>query len=447
MADGTLVIITDDDTIDSVPTQNSTNLVTSGGVYAFVVNNTLPASTKYASDITISINASNNVATIQLKDQDGNNLGTAKTIDLVGKRVNNVTGAEVFNHYAGANSASGEYSHSEGYMTKVYGDKAHGEGTLNTSYGVASHIEGNQNSIGGAQSYGGQLSATVTTHGETYSFTGQGKGDNSHVEGSNNNALGNSSHAEGTGNNSVGANSHGEGQSNSAYGTSSHTEGYNNYAGGDCSHVEGSGNLTSTTAYCAHAEGYNTLSTGQASHAEGQDTVAKGGASHAGGYNTIANQNFQTVIGKNNDNKATTLVEIGNGTNGNNRSNIVEVYTDKINVNGDIKSNDQSIITQFATMPTTNLSSYEGRIVQYIGATDANYTNGVFYKCIETPESDPVNYEWIETAVLTTTQGISKTGANYIEFKNGLRFYVSSTEPTDTDIPDGSIGVGWSDEV
>lgn len=34
---GTLVVITDDNDIDSTPTENSTNMVTSGGVYAFVV--------------------------------------------------------------------------------------------------------------------------------------------------------------------------------------------------------------------------------------------------------------------------------------------------------------------------------------------------------------------------------------------------------------------------
>ena len=47
----------------------------------------------------------------------------------------------------------------------------------------------------------------------------------------------------------------------------------------------------------------------------------------------------------------------------------------------------------------------------------------------------------------TATNGISESKANYIELKNGLRLYISSTEPTDTDIPDGSIGVGWSDGV
>lgn len=37
LAEGTLVVITDDNDIDSIPTENSTNMVTSGGVYAFVV--------------------------------------------------------------------------------------------------------------------------------------------------------------------------------------------------------------------------------------------------------------------------------------------------------------------------------------------------------------------------------------------------------------------------
>ena len=31
---------------------------------------------------------------------------------------------------------------------------------------------------------------------------------------------------------------------------------------------------------------------------------------------------------------------------------------------------------------------------------------------------------------------------NYIEMKNGVRLYISSTAPTGN-IPDGSVGVGW----
>lgn len=32
---------------------------------------------------------------------------------------------------------------------------------------------------------------------------------------------------------------------------------------------------------------------------------------------------------------------------------------------------------------------------------------------------------------------------NYIQFPNGLRLYISSKEPPDTDVPEGSIGIGW----
>ena len=42
----------------------------------------LPASTKYGASLSLSINSTTFVITAQLKDQDGNNLGTAQTIDL-----------------------------------------------------------------------------------------------------------------------------------------------------------------------------------------------------------------------------------------------------------------------------------------------------------------------------------------------------------------------------
>lgn len=38
--------------------------------------------------------------------------------------------------------------------------------------------------------------------------------------------------------------------------------------------------------------------------------------------------------------------------------------------------------------------------------------------------------------------GIAETADNYIEMGNGVRLYISDTEPTGT-IPEGSIGIGW----
>ena len=36
-----------------------------------------------------------------------------------------------------------------------------------------------------------------------------------------------------------------------------------------------------------------------------------------------------------------------------------------------------------------------------------------------------------------------KSGDNYIVFSNGLRLYIAKNQPTDTDVPIGSIGIGW----
>lgn len=50
----------------------------------------------------------------------------------------------------------------------------------------------------------------------------------------------------------------------------------------------------------------------------------------------------------------------------------------------------------------------------------------------------------VETDIATIenkTIGMGVGGTNYITI-NGIRLYVSSTEPTG-DIPNGSIGIGW----
>ena len=48
---------------------------------------------------------------------------------------------------------------------------------------------------------------------------------------------------------------------------------------------------------------------------------------------------------------------------------------------------------QFSTMPTAS-ADYLGKIVQYTGATNANYTNGYFYVCVSETENDVTTYSW-----------------------------------------------------
>ena len=95
-------------------------------------------------------------------------------------------------------------------------------------------------------------------------------------------------------------------------GSGSTIEGKNNQVTGKQSHAEGYGNRV--TSNYAHAEGYVTVASGSTSHAEGTGTTA--------GY---ANQH---VSGKYNNNKNTTLLEIGNGESSSAKSNAFEVHSD-----------------------------------------------------------------------------------------------------------------------
>lgn len=52
---------------------------------------------------------------------------------------------------------------------------------------------------------------------------------------------------------------------------------------------------------------------------------------------------------------------------------------------------------QYSTMPTASADNL-GDIVQFIGTTDANYTNGYFYKCVSDGQN-PATYSWTRVDV------------------------------------------------
>jgi hypothetical protein len=87
-------------------------------------------------------------------------------------------------------------------------------------------------------------------------------------------------------------------------------------------HAEGY--MTKASAADAHAEGSNTRASGDASHAEGAGCTASGKASHAGGRGTRMSADGGTAIGKFNADD-TALFAVGDGTDGDNRSDAFKV--------------------------------------------------------------------------------------------------------------------------
>lgn len=164
-------------------------------------------------------------------------------------------------------------------------------------------------------------------------------GNRATAEGVNNTVSGDNAHAEGQNNTASGTHSHAEGEQCQATEWWAHAEGFQSKAYGRVTHAEG--NATTASNYYAHAEGFMSTASGNTSHAEGSSTTASGSNSHsqnentiasgarssAAGYYTNAGYENQFVIGKYNNNKSTSLFEVGNGTGALAKSNALELDT------------------------------------------------------------------------------------------------------------------------
>lgn len=72
---------------------------------------------------------------------------------------------------------------------------------------------------------------------------------------------------------------------------------------------------------------------------------------------------------------------------------------------------------QKSQLPTAS-QSLLNVIYQYVGSTNANYTNGYFYKCVvDDPEADPVTYKWDSVKTQSETVAVEDL-TNYNEDAN-----------------------------
>ena len=99
-----------------------------------------------------------------------------------------------------------------------------------------------------------------------------------------------------------------------------------------------------------------------------------------------------------------------------------------------LDAQDVNAVPQYSTMPTASADEL-GNIYQYTGATDANYTNGYFYKCVSDGQN-PATYSWTQTNVQPTPSGLpSQTG-------NAGKFL--TTDGTDASWASVSGGIDWN---
>ena len=215
-------------------------------------------------------------------------------------------------------------------------------GTGNADGYIRTGKRANTNVGGGATILGANNQASGTwSYAEGYNNTASGNG--AHVEGEQNTSSGVCSHAEGGPNTKAqGASSHAEGSSTTASGHYSHAEGASTIASGQVSHAEGNG--TKATAANAHAQNYTTEANAQSASAAGDHTIA--------GY-----QN-QFVIGKYNDNKSTSIFEVGNGTGALAKSNALELDTSgNLKIAGSYTNGDGNVLEPGEALTQAQMNS------------------------------------------------------------------------------------------
>ena len=101
-----------------------------------------------------------------------------------------------------------------------------------------------------------------------------------------------------------------------------------------------------------------------------------------------------------------TKIEIGDLTNlPDNTKNVVENIVDiQLEINqlqGSLLDKEDRF--RYNVIPSAN-ASIDGVIIEYIGATNANYTNGYFYQCVESPVGSGT-YIWIQKNVQPNNGG------------------------------------------
>ena len=225
--------------------------------------------------------------------------------------------------------ARGETSHSEGEDTISLGNVTHSEGKQTIAIVPYSHTEGYHTLTSKDTETSSNL--LYASHSEGYGTTTDGSG--AHSQGYNTTSIGKGAHSQGV--SSVTAKQAGVDFKNDTKDTIkskwSGISSYNNrflLSRGTGAHAQGYNSLALEN-YSA-SFGKATIAMGEASEAHGNQTQALHEGSFAAGFTTITTGPNQFVVGKRNakNTSSDALFVVGNGTNGSNHKNALEVMSD-----------------------------------------------------------------------------------------------------------------------
>lgn len=107
-----------------------------------------------------------------------------------------------------------------------------------------------------------------------------------------------------------------------------------------------------------------------------------------------------------------------------------------ISISGDVAGNQYTVGSDSSSASTVGNTSTILGALQKVVPDSSNVTWAALLEALANNKSIDIlgdNLKYVKA-------GLPR---NYIQFPNGLRLYISSTEPPDKDVPVGSIGIGW----
>ena len=372
------------------------------------------------------------LTTIEGNISDLNDDVDALSATISGSNIQNGSGENSLQQKG--NTASNIYAFAQGYRTQAVGNFAHSEGQYTIAWADISHTEGVGNVVG-------DLTEVAV----------RGTGIGGHAEGLGNRVLGEYAHAEGFGTTAKGNYSHSNGVGAndlsgspeiavSKYDTDNYIKNTNVGHGisydstNNITYISAARFIDGTQTFndfkarlsvgskvnFVHVTNNDEIGTEVEVYSIGNDYIyikgqqswntndialkieykqyendiysgtAYGIGSYVGGYHNVAIQNYQTVIGKYNNNKSDTLFEVGNGTDNSNRNNAFEVHSDGRVTAGAVPSQNMDVVTkqwaesQFSGKgnenPITAMFDANGSISFAENSSEYNYLlrNGLF---------------------------------------------------------------------
>jgi len=299
-------------TFDDIPTENSSNPVTSDGIKTYV-DNAIPTNlSALTNDSGFITNTVSNLTNYYTKSETYTQDEVKALIDAI-TTLNIEVVTELPTENISATTIYLKGSETEG--TNDYEEWIYANSDWELIGTTAVDLSNYYNKTEANEQF-----AKLSLYGDTTINVGRKNntsiGEYSIAEGYQTTASGSYSHAEGNVSKALGNYSHAEGSNTTASGSYSHAEGSYTKASGNYSHA--GGYHTTASSEGSYAEGYETQATGPRAHSEGDNTIASGSSSHVEGYNTIASGKNQHVQGKYNLEDSNDIYAhiVGNGWSG-----------------------------------------------------------------------------------------------------------------------------------